>query len=67
MREAAVIGIGQTPVDEHQDKSLRALTAGLLADAFGGTTAIAAIGLLTFLSDVIVTAVMRETLSANKH
>lgn len=38
-----------------------ALTAGLLADAFGGLTAIAAIGALTFLSGVIVAAVMRET------
>ena len=39
-----------------------ALTAGLLADAFGGLTAIAAIGALTFLSGAIVAAVMRETL-----
>ena len=39
-----------------------ALTAGLLADAFGGWTAIAAIGALTFVSGVIVAAVMRETL-----
>ncbi len=39
-----------------------ALTAGLLADAFGGLTAIAAIGVLTFVSGVIVAVVMRETL-----
>jgi len=39
-----------------------ALTAGLLADAFGGWIAIAAIGALTFVSGVIVAAVMRETL-----
>jgi len=38
-----------------------ALTAGLLADAFGGLTAIAAIGALTFVSGTIVAAVMRET------
>jgi MFS family permease len=38
-----------------------ALTAGLLADAFGGLTAIAAIGALTFVSGVIVAIVMRET------
>ena len=38
-----------------------ALTAGLLADAFGGLTAIAAIGALTFVSGVIVATVMRET------
>jgi MFS family permease len=38
-----------------------ALTAGLLADAFGGLTAIAAIGALTFISGAIVAAVMRET------
>jgi MFS family permease len=40
-----------------------ALAAGLLADAFGVSTAIAAIGALTFLSGAIVAAVMRETLS----
>lgn len=39
-----------------------ALAAGLLADAFGSSTAIAAIGVLTFLSGVIVGADMRETL-----
>jgi MFS family permease len=38
-----------------------ALTAGLLADAFGGLSAIAAIGALTFISGAIVAAVMRET------
>jgi MFS family permease len=38
-----------------------ALAAGLLADAFGGSTAIAAIGVLTFLSGVVVAAIMRET------
>jgi len=41
--------------------AMGALTAGLLADAFGGLTAIAAIGALTFVSGVIVAAVMRET------
>jgi membrane associated rhomboid family serine protease len=39
-----------------------ALAAGLLADAFGSLTAIAAIGALTLVSGVIVAAVMRETL-----
>lgn len=39
-----------------------ALSAGLLADAFGGSTAIAAIGALTFLSGAVVAAIMRETL-----
>ena len=39
-----------------------ALVAGLLADAFGGSTAIAAIGVLTFLSGVVVAAIMREPL-----
>jgi hypothetical protein len=38
------------------------LAAGLLADAFGSSTAIAAIGALTFLSGVVVAAAMRETL-----
>ena len=38
-----------------------ALAAGLLADAFGGATAIAAIGTLTFLSGVLVAAIMQET------
>ncbi len=41
-----------------------ALAAGLLADAFGGSTAIAVIGGLTFLSGAIVAAVMRETLES---
>jgi MFS family permease len=41
-----------------------ALMAGLLADLFGGSAAIAAIGTLTFLSGVIVAVVMRETLSS---
>ncbi len=40
-----------------------ALAAGLLADTFGGRTAIAAIGALTFLSGAVVAAVMHETLS----
>jgi MFS family permease len=40
-----------------------ALAAGLLADAFGSSTAIGAIGALTFLSGVLVAVVMRETLS----
>jgi MFS family permease len=39
-----------------------ALGAGLLADAFGGSVAIGVIGGLTFLSGVIVAAVMQETL-----
>lgn len=39
-----------------------ALTAGLLADAFGIWTAIAAIGVLAFLSGSVVATVMRETL-----
>jgi MFS family permease len=39
-----------------------ALAAGLLADAFGGSIAIAAISALTFISGAIVAAVMRETL-----
>src|SRR6266508_6980649 len=39
-----------------------ALIAGLLADAFGSSTAIAAIGALTFLSGAVVALVMRETL-----
>lgn len=39
-----------------------ALAAGLLADAFGSSTAIASIGALTFLSGVIVALVMHETL-----
>lgn len=38
-----------------------ALTAGLLADAFGGLTAIGVIGALTFLSGVVVAAIMHET------
>jgi len=40
-----------------------ALVAGLLADAFGGLTAIAAIGALTFFSGILVAVVMQETLS----
>lgn len=39
-----------------------ALAAGLLADAFGGLTAIAVIGALTFLSGLLVAAIMQETL-----
>ena len=41
--------------------ALGALAAGLLADAFNSSTAIASIGVLTFLSGVIVALVMRET------
>ena len=41
-----------------------ALAAGLLADAFNIPVAIAAIGCLTFLSGLVVAAVMRETLPA---
>ncbi len=44
--------------------AIGALLAGLLADMFGITVAIAAVGALTFLSGVIVAAVMRETLPA---
>ena len=39
-----------------------ALTAGLLADAFSSSTAIGVIGALTFLSGVVVAAIMHETL-----
>lgn len=39
-----------------------ALLAGLLADLFGITVAIAAVGALTLLSGIIVATVMRETL-----
>lgn len=42
--------------------AIGALAACLLADAFGGSTAIGAIGALTFLSGVLVAALMRETL-----
>jgi MFS family permease len=42
--------------------AIGALAAGLLTDAFGGSTAIAAIGALTFVSGVIVAVVMHETL-----
>lgn len=41
-----------------------ALAAGLLADAFNIPVAMAAIGGLTFLSGLVVAAVMRETLPA---
>jgi hypothetical protein len=44
-----------------------ALAAGLLADAFGGSTAIGVIGALTFLSGVLVAAVMRETLKSTSN
>ncbi len=40
------------------------LAAGLLADAFNIPVAIAAIGGLTFVSGLVVAAVMRETLPA---
>lgn len=39
-----------------------ALAAGLLADAFGGLTAIGVIGALTFLSGAVVAVIMQETL-----
>lgn len=39
-----------------------AVAAGLLADIFGASTAISAIGALTFLSGAIVAVIMRETL-----
>jgi MFS family permease len=42
--------------------AIGALTAGLLADAFGGSTAIGVIGALTFLSGALAAAVMQETL-----
>jgi hypothetical protein len=41
--------------------AVRALAAGLLADAFGGSIAIGTIGALTFLSGVLVAALRRET------
>jgi MFS family permease len=44
-----------------------ALAAGLLADAFGGSTAIGVIGALTFLSGVLVAAVMTETLKSTSN
>lgn len=44
-----------------------ALAAGLLADAFGISAAIAAIGVLTFLSGIIVATVMREPLRSLSH
>ena len=44
--------------------ALGALIAGLLADAFGGSTAIAVIGALTFLSGTIVAFIMHETLQS---
>jgi MFS family permease len=46
--------------------ALGALLSGVLADAFGIPTAIAAIGALTFLSGVIVAGVMYETLPARR-
>jgi MFS family permease len=44
-----------------------ALAAGLLADAFGGLTAIAVIGALTFLSGALVAAIMHETLESRSN
>lgn len=44
-----------------------ALAAGLLADVFNLTTAIAAVAGLTFLSGIIVAAVMSETLPGRAH
>ena len=41
------------------------ILAGLLADAFNISVAIAVIGLLTFLSGAIVAIVMQETLSSH--
>jgi MFS family permease len=41
-----------------------AVISGLLADAMGLPTAIAAVGFLTFLSGVVVAVRMRETLPA---
>lgn len=41
-----------------------AIAAGLLADRFGIPLAVAAVGALTFLSGVVVAAVMKETLPA---
>jgi MFS family permease len=43
-----------------------ALTAGLLADTFDLPTAIATVGVLTFISGVIVAGVMYETLPTRK-
>lgn len=42
--------------------ALGGILAGLLADVFNVSVAIAAIGVLTFLSGVVVVMVMRETL-----
>lgn len=44
--------------------AIGALLAGLLADLFGISIAIAAVGALTFVSGVIIAVVMRETLPA---
>lgn len=38
-----------------------ALLAGVIADAFGMTVAIASIGVLTLLSGIAVIAIMKET------
>ena len=35
MREVAIIGIGQTAVDEHWDKSLRELATDAILNALG--------------------------------
>jgi hypothetical protein len=43
-----------------------ALLSGLLADALGIPTAIAAIGVVTFFSGVVVAGVMYETLPAHQ-
>jgi hypothetical protein len=40
--------------------AIGALSAGLIADLFGFSTAILAIGALTFVSGAVVAAVMRE-------
>ena len=45
--------------------ALGALLTGFLADAFGMTTAFAAVGCLTFFSGVVVQVAMRETLGAH--
>lgn len=39
-----------------------AFATGLLADAFGGSTAISMIGVLIFLSGVLIAALMSETI-----
>ena len=46
--------------------AIGALLAGALADLFGGAFAIGVIGGVTFLSGVVASGVMRETLPARR-